>query len=227
MGIAGPSKDSLKANQAYEEAETPINARTLTKATTPPVTIKNFFKPKAVEQRPELDENASEKLDQASEENGCAEKECSSDIIKVEVRSSSCTLDKTTDMKQSVPEKSNKGVKSIYFNTKSLKHEGVPQEGTSSTGPSKGNGIVRHLSAPCAKENLEGKMSLKRVNSDKDLRTNKRQKQSTILSSFGKKTVKPSDDAKKDIYCPVCSVKFASDAKNTEINKHIDGCLTK
>lgn len=127
--------------------------------------------------------------------------------------------------KQVAPEKNNKEVKSIYFNTKGSKREGLSQKGASASGPSKGNGIVRHLSAPCAKENLQGKLSLKRVNSDDASRTNKRQKQSSILSSFGKKTEKATDNSKKEICCPVCGVKFASDAKNAEINKHIDGCL--
>lgn len=225
MGIAGPSKETLKASQAFEEAETPINPRTLTKATTPPVTIKNFFKPKAVEQRPELDGNASQTVEEAREQNGCTEKECSTDIIEEEVRSSSCPLNKTTAKEQGLPEKNNKEVKSIYFNTKGSKQDGVPQGGPSADGPSRGNGIVRHLSAPCAKENLQGKMSLKRANSDEVSRTNKRQKQSSLLSSFGKKTEKPADATKKEIYCPVCGVKFASDVKNAEINKHIDNCL--
>ena len=66
-------RQSSKASRAFEEAETPINQRTLTKATTPPVTIKNFFKPKTVERSPESNKSASEHQDvkEKSGENDC------------------------------------------------------------------------------------------------------------------------------------------------------------
>lgn len=222
MGIAGSSQETSKASQAYEETESPIIPRTLTKATTPLVTIKNFFKPKVVEPRPEHDETASETVEEASEENGCAKKDCS-----IAIQNSPCPSNKTTTNKQGVPEKSSKGIKSIYFKSKESNNEGVPQGETSSAGPSRRNGLVRHLTDSLSKENLQGKASLKRANSDTASRTSKRQKQSSILSSFGKKTEKPVDETKKEIYCPVCGVKFASEVRNAEINKHIDSCLTK
>ena len=225
MGIAGPSKETSKASQGYEETATSINPRTLTKATTPLVTIKNFFKPKSVEETTEG--NASEAAEETSVENDCTEKKCSSDVIQQENRSSPGPSIKNTANKHVVPEKSNKGVKSIYFKSKGSKHEGLSQGGASAAGPSRSNGLVRHLSGPLSKENLQGKISLKRNNSDEASRTTKRQKQSSILSSFGKKTEKPVEETKKEIHCPVCGVKFASEAKNAEINKHIDGCLAK
>ena len=222
MGIAGPSRDSSKASQAYEEAEAPINPRTLTKATTPLVTIKNFFKPKVVEPTPAHDKTASETVEDAGGENDCTKKDCGS-VIENSRRPSN----KTTTSKQGVPEKNSKGVKSIYFKSKVTDNEKTPQGEVSAAGPSRLNGLARHLTDSISKENLQGKASLKRANSDTASRTNKRQKQSSILSSFGKKTEKPVDETKKEIYCPVCGVKFANEVKNAEINKHIDGCLTK
>ena len=218
MGIAGPSPETSKASQVYEEAETPINPRTLTKATTPLVTIKNFFKPKVVEPTPAHNGTALETVEEAGGENDCAKEDCGSAI-----RNSRCASNKTTTSKQGVPEKNSKGVKSIYFKSKGSDHEKAPRGEASAAGPSGINGLVRHLS----KENSQGKASLKRANSDTASRTNKRQKQSSILSSFGKKTEKLVDETKKEIYCPVCGVKFANEVKNAEINKHIDGCLTK
>ena len=222
MGIAGPSRDSSKASQAYEEAEAPINPRTLTKATTPLVTIKNFFKPKVVEPTPAHDKTASETVEDAGGENDCTKKDCGS-VIENSRRPSN----KTTTSKQGVPEKNSKGVKSIYFKSKVTDNEKTPQGEVSAAGPSRLNGLARHLTDSISKENLQGKASLKRANSDTASRTNKRQKQSSILSSFGKKTEKPVDETKKEIYCPVCGVKFVNEVKNAEINKHIDGCLTK
>ena len=226
MGIAGASQETSKASQAYEEAEAPINARTLTKATTPLVTIKNFFKPKVVETREEVHGDASETVEEASGENGCTKIDCDSAL-----QNSRCPSSKTntTTNKQNVPEKSSKGVKSIYFKSKGSDNEKTPQGEASVAGSSRMNGLVRHLNDSLSKENLQGKASLKRANSDTASRTNKRQKQSSILSSFGKRTVteKPAGETKKEIYCPVCGVKFASEVKNAEINKHIDGCLTK
>jgi len=222
LGVAGPSQETSKASQAYEEAEAPINPRTLTKATTPLVTIKNFFKPRVVETTPEHDGNASEKVEEASGENGCTKKDCGMAITDSPFPST-----KTTTNKQSVPEKNSKGVKSVYFKSQGSNHEKAPQEKTSAGGLSRMNGLVSHLPDSLSKENLQRKASLKRANSDTASRTNKRQKQSSILSSFGKKTEKLVDETKKEIYCPVCGVKFANEVKNVEINKHIDGCLTK
>ncbi|CAH3192069.1 unnamed protein product, partial [Porites evermanni] len=76
------------------------------------------------------------------------------------------------------------------------------------------NGLVHHLSEPLSKENLQGKNSLKRTSSEASSRAIKRQKQSSILSSSGKKTDKDSKDLmEKEIPCPVCGEKFASGLK--------------
>ena len=186
------------------------------------MTIKNFFKPKVVEPRAAHDGDASETVKEAGGENRCTKKDCGSAIDE-----STFTPNKTTTNKQTVPEKSSKGTKSIYFKSKGSDNEKTPQAETSIAGPSKRNGVVRHLTDSLSKETLQGKASLKRANSDTASRTNKRQKQSSILSSFGKKTEKPVDETKKEIFCPVCGVKFANEVKNAEINKHIDSCLAK
>jgi len=218
LGLTGPSKPP--PTQSYEEPETPVNQRTLTKATTPPVTIKNFFKPKNAEQMLKTDVSTSEDTREACGENGCVEKECDSNAIKKESENNGGPTEK-----QTVSVTSKKEVKSIYFKSKGTKNEGRTQKGTQE-GPVRCNGITRQLSEPLSKDNLQGKNSLKRTSSEASLRRNKRQKQSSILCSFGKTSEKPAmEEKRKEIFCPVCGVKFASDAKNADINKHIDGCL--
>lgn len=223
MGLTGPSRQPIKASsQAFEEPETPISTRTLTKATTPPVTIKNFFKPKAVEQTLDADVGTSENTAETSGENDCVKKECGLTNIKQEIESSARPSEK-----QSAAVTSKKEVKSIYFKSKGAKQEECSQRKGTAEGPSRCNGLAHHLSEPLSKTNLQGKNSLKRSgSSDASLRSIKRQKQSSILCSFGKRTENPGlDGIKKEIFCPVCGVKFASEAKNADINKHIDGCL--
>ena len=227
MGIAGPSKETSKVSQGYEETETPINPRTLTKATTPLVTIKNFFKPKPVEKKPEVDGSPSETVEETRIGKSCRTEECKSDIIEEGIGSSPCDSNSSVTNKQELPADSNNKVKSIYFKSKGLKEEWLPESGTSAAGPGRSNDLTHHLPEPRSKENLQRKTSMKRTNSEAASRSYKRQKQSSILSSFGKGTNKPADKAKKEICCPICGVKFASEVKNAEINEHIDGCLTK
>ena len=112
MSSTEPSlRQPSKASRAFEEAETPINQRTLIKATTPPVTIKNFFKPKTVERSPESNKSASEHQDvkEKSGENDCNEIE--NQEIENNVKNS-------TDDKQATTKVSKKEVKSIYFRSK-------------------------------------------------------------------------------------------------------------
>ena len=222
MSSTEPSlRQPSKASRAFEEAETPINQRTLIKATTPPVTIKNFFKPKTVERSPESNKSASEHQDvkEKSGENDCNEIE--NQEIENNVKNS-------TDDKQATTKVSKKEVKSIYFKSKGREKEELPENKGPFKGAAKCNGLVRHLSEPLSKENLQGKNSLKRTSSEASSRAIKRQKQSSILSSFGKWTDKDSkDQMEKEILCPVCGEKFASGLKNSDINKHIDNCLSK
>ena len=114
MSSTEPSKQPSEASRAYEEPETPINQRTLTKATTPPVTIKNFFKPKTVERSPESNKSASEDQDvkEKSGENDCNEIE--NQEIENNVKNS-------TDEKQATTKVSKKEVKSIYSKGKQSK----------------------------------------------------------------------------------------------------------
>ncbi|KAM7430654.1 hypothetical protein ABFA07_018665 [Porites harrisoni] len=134
----------------------------------------------------------------------------------------------STDDKQATTKVSKKEVKSIYFKSKGKEEEELPENKGPFKGAAKCNGLVRHLSEPLSKENLQGKNSLKRTSSEASLKAIKRQKQSSILSSFGKRTDKDSkDQMEKEILCPVCGEKFASGLKNSDINKHIDNCLSK
>ena len=225
MGITGPSsKQPSKVSQAFEEPETAINPRTLTKATTPPVTIRNFFKPKTVEQPLEFNEGTAEDTRETGVEHESDYKECGLETdIKKEVERSEVPIEK-----QTVSGTSEKEVKSIYFKSSGAKTQERTQHKEPLEGGVRCNSITRHFTEPPSKENLKGKKSLKRNSSDLSLRTSKRQKQSSILCSFGKGTEKSNQNVqKKEIFCPVCGVKFASEAKNADINEHIDGCLAE
>ena len=176
-----------------------------------------------MEQSLEVNQGTSKDGEETSD---CVEIECSSDNKQEEIKSGSSSLANATNERQTVTAASKKEVKSIYFNSKETEKEGLPQQREPLKSHVKGNGLVRHLSEPGSKENLPGKNFLKRTNSEVSLRAVKRQKQSSILSSFGKKTEKDSQDGvTKELLCPVCGVKFASGTKNADINKHIDGCL--
>ena len=158
MSSTEPSlRQPSKASRTFEEAETPINQRTLTKATTPPVTIKNFFKPKTVERSPESNKSASEHQDvkEKSGENDCNEIE--NQEIENNVKNS-------TDDKQATTKVSKKEVKSIYL--KGREKEELPENKGPFKGAAKCNGLVRHLSEPLSKENLQGKNSLQRTSSE-------------------------------------------------------------
>ena len=221
MSSIEPSKQPSKASRAYEEPETPINQRTLTKATTPPVTIKNFFKPKTVERPPESNKSASEDQD-------VKEKSGGNDCNEIENQEIENNVKNSTDDKQATTKVSKKEVKSIYFRSKGREEEEPPENKGPFKGAAKCNGLVRHLSEPLSKEDLQGKNSLKRTSSESLSRAIKRQKQSSILSSFGKRRDKDSkDQMEKEILCPVCGEKFASGLKNSDINEHIDNCLIK
>lgn len=223
MGITGPSsKQPSKVRQAFEEPETAINPRTLTKATTPPVTIRNFFKPKTVEPPLEFDEGTSKDTRETVVEHESDYKECG---LKTEEEVGRCEV---PIERQTVSATSKKEVKSVYFKSKGAKTQERTQHKEPLEGGVRCNSIARHFTEPPSKENLKGKKSLKRNSSDLSLRTSKRQKQSSILCSFGKGTDKSNQNVqKKEIFCPVCGVKFASEAKNADINEHIDGCLAE
>ena len=222
MSSTEPFRQSSKASRAYEEPETPINQRTLTKATTPPVTIKNFFKPKTVERSRESNKSASEAEQNEKQKSG------KNDCNEIENQEIENDVENSTDDKQAATKVSKKEVKSIYFRSKGRGKEELPENRGPFKGAAKCNGLVRHLSEPLSKENLQGKNSLKRTSSEASSRAIKRQKQSSILSSFGKRTDEDSQDQlKKEILCPVCGEKFASGLKNSDINEHIDNCLIK
>lgn len=225
LGIMAPSNQPSKVSQAHQEQETPINIRTLTKATTPPVTIRNFFKPKIVE-KPFEDREERKAQVGTSGENDCIDKECSSKNNVVE----EVALDEGSTERQTVPVAKEKVVKSSYFQSQENKsQEHSQQKGTKEVSVRSDAVVLRQLSVETSssKDNLKSKNSLKRSNNGALLGSNKRQKQSSILCSFGKGTDKSSLIGKqKGVFCPVCEVKFASDAKNADINKHIDGCLS-
>lgn len=226
LDVAASIKDTSKHSQGYEEAESPINSRTLTKATTPLVTIKKFFKPKPSGESSKVTGNPTGSVEETGIDKGRHGGECNAHFIKEEITNSPCISNSSTCNKQEVSADRIKEVKSVYFSSKESKRDGLSESGTSATDPGRSTNVTHHISEPLSKENVQLKTSVKRTNSEATSRTNKRQKQSSILSSFGKGTIKPAEKAKKkEICCPICGVKFGKEVKNAEINEHIDGCL--
>lgn len=219
LAVTTPSR----ASQAYEEQETPVNIRTLTKATTPAVTITNFFKPKTVVKMCEGGENITTKQGERGGENDSRDQAsaCMKGITVQEVRvAEGSTMKQTASM-----ENENVMIKSRYFKSQESKGSKSTQQ-TNGIDESRrcNDSLPSHLSSETStKDNLKSK---KRSGDTAVLGTNKRQKQSSILSSFGKGTERSNISGKrKDMVCPVCGVHFASDLKNADINKHLDGCL--
>lgn len=219
MAVGTPSK----ASQAYEEQETPVNIRTLTKATTPAVTIRNFFKPKTVVKMCENGENIATKQGERGEENVCRDQDSTGmkDNTVEEVR----VAEGTTKKQTASMENENVMIKSSYFKSRESKGRKSTQQPNGINESRRSNdSLPSHLSLETStKDNLKSK---KRSGDTAVLGTNKRQKQSSILSSFGKGTEKSNISGKrKEIVCPVCGVQFESDLKNADINKHLDSCL--
>mgnify|MGYP007094298916 FL=1 len=219
MAVTTPSR----ASQAYEEQEAPVNIRTLTKATTPAVTITNFFKPKTVVKMCEGGENITTKQGERGEENDSRDQvsACMKGITVEEVR----VAEGSTKKQTASMENENVMIKSRYFKSQESKGSKSTQQ-TNGIDESRrcNDSLPSHLSSETStKDNLKSK---KRSGDTAVLGTNKRQKQSSILSSFGKGTERLNISGKrKEMVCPVCGVHFASDLKNADINKHLDGCL--
>lgn len=218
LAVTTPSR----ASQAYEEQETPVNIRTLTKATTPAVTITNFFKPKTVVKMCEGGENITTKQGERGGESGSRDQAsaCMKGITVEEVR----VAEGSTKKQTASMENENVMIKSRYFKSQESKGSKSTQQ-TNGIDESRCNdSLPSHLSSETStKDNFKSK---KRSGDTAVLGTNKRQKQSSILSSFGKGTERLNISGKrKEMVCPVCGVHFASDLKNADINKHLDGCL--
>lgn len=224
--MAASSKETSNNCVGYEEAESPINPRTLSKATTPLVTIKNFFKPKYLEEKPKVTGNETEPVEETCVDKGRHEGECRAYFLEDEITNSPCLSNSSTSNEHEMSDNRMKEVKSGYFVSKESKGEDFSESGTSTSDPGRSTNVAHHISTPRLKENVQLKTSVKRTNSEATSRSNKRQRQSSILSSFGKVTNKPAEKTKKkEIFCPICGVKFAKEVKNVEINDHIDGCL--
>ena len=168
-----------RASKAYEEQETPVNIRTLTKATTPAVTITNFFKPKTVVKMYESGGNTTTKQGERSGENGPRDQAsaCMKDNTVEEMR----VAEGSTKKQTASMENENVVIKSIYFKSQESKVSKSTQQPNGIDESRRYNdSLPSHLSSESStKDNLKSK---KRSGDTAVLGTNKRQKQSSILS---------------------------------------------
>ena len=179
-----------------------------------------------MEERPKVTGNETEPVEETCVDKGRHEGECRAYFLEDEITNSPCLSNSSTSNEHEMSDNRMKEVKSGYFVSKESKGENFSESGTSTSDPGRSTNVARHISTPRSKENVQLKTSVKRTNSEATSRSNKRQRQSSILSSFGKVTNKPAEKTKKkEIFCPICGVKFAKEVKNVEINDHIDGCL--
>ncbi|XP_067055006.1 uncharacterized protein [Acropora muricata] len=147
-------------------------------------------------------------------------------------QASACMKDNTVEEVRVVEGSTKKQTASMENENVMIKSSYVKsQESKGSKSTQQPNGIDEsrrcndsHLSSETStKDNLKSK---KRSGDTAVSGTSKQQKQSSILSSFGKGTEKSKISGKrKEIVCPVCGVQFESNSKNADINKHLDGCL--
>ena len=221
LGVTTVPFNDQATCQAYLEPETPINMRTLTKATTPPVTIKNFFKPKAAEDSVHCNGNSSDKEIEICSQ--VVQKQCNQGVLE---KKDDYTYSKGDVSNGVASKKPNKEVKSVYFQTAGLKNEGLSRSGDTADRVTGDLGLTSGLPGFLSTRSQRGKASLKRTYSSQCLKTNKRQKQASILSSFVRRTDKDVENAqKKETCCPICGLRFANHTRNAEMNKHIDECL--
>lgn len=156
------------------EPETPVNRKTLTKALTPPVTIKNFFKPTA-------------KPDNNTQENS---------------------------------ENQDNSENSESSTSKSVKHE-------TKSANLKVKGAVDENSSPKHNPLTATNKGIKRTASSSSLSSSvaKKPKQSSIMASFVKQTVKQEEKKIKALTCPICNIVFEQGTTNQDLNTHIDNCI--
>lgn len=243
-GALHDEKENIKS--LVTEEVTPINQKCLARALRPPVTLKTFFKSVGQKQSDKVSETMSKCVEisytdyLSQQDNGNSSKstecdECSdvkpadgSDPTKssenehdiensnskgnLEVKSTNVSeLAKSTENENVFENSNSKGDNSTEMDNKDSKASTSAYESTNcSQTLSDSNTASQHLSRKRAVDE-----------SFFSPRQSKRPRQSTIMSSFAKATVKKEE---KKI-CPICGKEFDSSVKNMEVNQHIDNCL--
>ena len=201
-------EDAVRQEQervAVEEAETPVNHRTLAKALTPPVTIRNFFKPKTSEEGPR--QQRKERTSPA-----CDDGESKDDgIILLERETFASKKGITEDNSQLQLLDSKVGVSGDVIAARNSVTKSSSRKPTS-----------RACRTPCTPvTSSKGRAAVKRAGPRTGGSCSKRQKQASLVASFAK----GSASVKTKQVCPICQKNFPEGAGNAEINKHVDSCL--
>ena len=194
-----------EVNEVVEEAESPVNSKALSKALTPPVTIKNFFKPKSGEGVAQCDKRVSTVCNGANIQD---------DECRIVERNSS---EKQISCPKAVGQSTSSESKESFQNrTRSCGAKSDSAKASSSL-----------KSRPVGSLSSKARGCLKRSSSRTEGSSSKRQKQASLIASFAKGS-KGSTAAKlsaEKSLCPICSKSFPQGTGNTDINKHIDSCL--
>ena len=211
LGLVVPSKPKTEA-RATVEPEASINARTLSRAINPPVTIKTFFRAKVKESKNTAtdsdDENAPRMGENDAGDSGnCSEVESEVQVVQIRCDGKDGTVAEDSRVANSSGPRDCRNMEKGPFSSNTRKP------------------TVKGAASVTSKPKKTKTKTLKRSSSSLVGNASKRTKQTSILTSFASGVSNGRLPAVKDIKCPICAKVFEQGTSNEELNKHIDSCL--
>ncbi|XP_052821363.1 protein strawberry notch homolog 1-like [Mya arenaria] len=224
------------------EEVSPVSKKCLAKALNPPVTIKNFFKPKVKAESSnsrgncDQDEEVKEREVKEDGQAGVGEK------VIVSEMSYEQFLDSGSDSKAVIRkpegetelEAHDEHHKAKATGNVTLKEEENGSENvfTQLAEHSKAQDILNpdakgEGNRGFNKENTPTSLSRKRALGDptSSSQPRKKAKQATLFSTFEKMASKKIVEEQKEQTCPICQKVFEKSVSNAELNNHIDNCI--
>eukprot|EP00058_Branchiostoma_floridae_P022077 XP_002607567.1 hypothetical protein BRAFLDRAFT_119723 [Branchiostoma floridae] len=235
-----PTPPPLPANRATSaviEPPCPVVRKCLSRATTPPVTIKNFFKPCSTMKRTTsastvAASQSDSSVEAAGQSNGDAtdpdqsrasQASQSSAIHSTGISQSENDLSQDGESRQTeaaVPNASSTTDGDVVF----LRQDSASTQGSSFDSENK-----LSSSQTCQDTNTIEKLSIKRQlgssSTNRPAKRQKGQKSNNLMSMFKKSTQKDEVSKLKKQTCPICNVVMKPGTTNGELNQHIDNCL--
>ncbi|KAL5004376.1 hypothetical protein ScPMuIL_017832 [Solemya velum] len=199
------SESQVPLKRRVLEEVGPVNPRCLRHAVTPPVTLKNFFKPLIKKETTSLKEmNTTNQI--------CIKTGTEADLSNMKKNSSKKSGNENEINYEAFCQTLSEGKRKSRLSPNSDCAKVVQlcktEDSLSST----------KLSQNETANRLSKKRSAESLNS---VQRNKKPKQSTLFTSFARQNSKKLEEKK----CPVCQKIFEKDETNQTINEHIDNCL--
>ncbi|XP_078614112.1 uncharacterized protein LOC144883439 isoform X1 [Branchiostoma floridae x Branchiostoma japonicum] len=243
-----PTPPPLPANRATSaviEPPCPVVRKCLSRATTPPVTIKNFFKPCSTMKRTTsaskvattLSDSSVQAADQSNGDATDPDQSRASQASQSSVsQASQSSAIHSTGISQSEKDQSQDGesrqTKAAVPNASSTTDGDVvflSQDSASTQGSSFDSENKFSSSQTCKDTNTIEKLSIKRPlgssSTNRPAKRQKGQKSNSLMSMFKKSTQKDEVSKLKKQTCPICNVVMKPGTTNGELNQHIDNCL--